>query len=337
MSDDRDEARKPDTMEADVETRQLTAALAEFGVDELRLKNDVRRNFLPRPRIESTADGRPRVGYWSATAVRRARLLYKLRQRGAKGEMLRLLLFLEDGWGWQHVRETCLEGVRRGTAASLSGLARYAPRGAPDDFAVDQIIAHQHATLVSTVGEVEGMRPTSEPMTRFYLGVLRDGAPLDGGSAKSVIEPMNRLFFPEASDEEIATGSWTFDILATMLDLRPARLQMLLESAGEEQVERGRREVFVNFTHIANAIRRQNGEEPVVSLVDARTVWESLADIPPREFAKNPAGLTLAQALGSIVAMTIALDAAMRELAATAESFIPLLPVLMRMGPGLTA
>jgi hypothetical protein len=329
MNDDKGEARKPDTMEADIETRQLTAALAEFGVDELRLKNDVRRNFLPHPRIESTADGRPRVGYWSPSAVRRARLLYELRQRRAKGEMLRLLLFLEDGWGWQHVRETCLEGVRRGTAASLNGLARYAPRGAPDCFAVDQIIAHQHATLVSTVGDVDGMRPTSEPMTRFYLGLLRDGAPLEGGSAKSLIEPLNRLFFPEASDDEVAAGAWMFDILATMLDLRPARLLTLVKSAGAEQVERARREVFVNFTHIADAVRRQNGEEPVGQLVDSRAVWEWLAHISPRDFAKNPAGLTLAQALGYIVAMTIALDAAMRELAATAEGLIPLLPVLM--------
>jgi hypothetical protein len=333
MIDNRDEARKPDTMGADIETRQLATMLTEFGIEEERLKNDVRRRFLPPPRIVAAADGRPRVGYWSPAAVRRARLLCELRQRGAKGEMLRLLLFLEDGWGWENVRNTCIEGVRRGTAASLTGLARYAPRGAPDDFAVDEIIAHQHASLVSTVGEVPGMRPTSEPMTRFYLGLLRDGVPLKGGTANSLIAPMNRLFFPEASDEEIATGSWVFDGLATLLDLRPERLLALLNAVDAPHVERGRRSVFVNFGYIANAIRHQNGQERRDTPIDARIVWEWLAKIPAREFAQNPAGATLPQALGYVVGMSIALDATFHEMAEFAKGFLPLLPALMHTVP----
>jgi hypothetical protein len=178
--------------------------------------------------------------------------------------MLRLLLFLDDGWGWEYVRETCVEGVRRGIAASLSGLARYAPNGDPDAFAVEAIIAHQHEALERTIGENTGARPTSEPMTRFYLGMLRNGAPLEGGTAKSLIEPMNRLFFPEASDDEIATGSWVFDGLATMLDLRPERLVALIEAADVKQVQRARRSVFENFGYIGDALRRQTEKSRAV-------------------------------------------------------------------------
>lgn len=334
MNADRDEARKPDTTEPEIETRQLVALLAEFGIDEMRLKNDVRRHFLPRPRLVATAGGRSRVGYWNSVAARRARLLCELRRAGAQGEMLRLLLFLEDGWGWEWVRDTCIEGVRRGVAGSLSGLGRYARRGEPDAFAVERIIAHQHGSLVAAVGDIDGMRPTSEPMARFYLGLLQDGVPLEGGTAKSLTEPLNRLLFPAASGDEITTGVWFFDALATMLDLRPERLLALVNDADATRVEGGRRSLFESFGHIADAIRRENGEIPTGAPLDARIVWGWLANIPAREFAKNPAGATLPHALGYAIAMSIALDAAFQELAQLADGLLPLLPVFMRTIPG---
>jgi hypothetical protein len=317
-------------MDADIETKDLVATLSAFGVDENALKNDVRRHFLCPSNTVRAGDGRPRVGYWSPAAVRRAYRLYELRSRGAKGEILRLLLFLEDGWGWQYVRRTCIEGVRRGIAASLSGLARYAGTGTPDPFAVEAVIAHQHAALERTIGEDTGARPTSEPMTRFYLGMLRNGVPLEGGTAKSLVEPMNRLFFPEASDEEIATSSWIFDVLATMLDLRLERVVALIEAADANQAERARRSVFENFGNIRDALRRQNGEEPCGDTVNALAVWDWLAKIPAREFAKNPAGLTVPQALGYVMGMSLALDAAFNELTEFAENMMLFLPVVMQ-------
>jgi hypothetical protein len=336
MNDGQDEARKADTMDADIDTKQLVAALSDFDVDETRLKNDVRRHFLPRPRTVSAKDGRPRVGYWSPAAVRRAHRLYELRKRGAKGEMLRLLLFLEDGWGWEHVRETCVEGVRRATASSLSGLGRYAPKGDPDGFAIDAVREHQHDALERTLGPDSGARPTSEPMTRFVLGLLQNGVPLEGGTAKSLIEPMSRLFFPQASDEEVETGSWVFDNLATMLDLRTERLVALVEAADADQVEPARRSVFEIFGQIADALRRQSGDEPRGVPVDAVVVWDWLAKIPAREFAKNPAGATLPQILGYVVAISLAFDAALHELAEFANGMMSLLPVMMQTVPAPT-
>jgi hypothetical protein len=62
-------------------------------------------------------------------------------------------------------------------------------------------------------------------------------------------------------------------------------------------------------------------------------VWDWLSKIPAREFAKNPAGVTMPQALGYIMGMSVALDAAFNELAEFADGMLPLLPAFMKTVP----
>jgi hypothetical protein len=297
-------------------------------VTQARLKNDVSRHFLPPPRTVPSEDGRSRVGYWNAVAVTRVKRLYRLRRRGVEGEVLRLLLFLADGWGWEHVRDTCRTGVDRATSMSLSGLGQYVRKRQPDGFAIENIRKHQHEPLVRALGDVDGLKETSEPMTRFYLGVLKDGVPLEGGSARSLMEPMLQSFVPEASPDDASFAAMMFDVIATLLDLRAERLVQRVEAAGAHDVECGRlglRSVLRDLRRIARRAAGPDARGTSCNLLGvgghARELGEHLAASPGR--------VTLAQVLGYCVGMHVALRVAFRELAASFEGLLPMLPALM--------
>ncbi len=310
-------------MDHQLETAEV---LALVGLTETQLRNDLRDRFLIPPEVVRPGDGRPQVAVWGPRAVRRAKRLYRLRRRGAEGMRLRILLFLADGWGWEHVRETCLKGLHRGLALSLLGVERYTRRGNLD-FAIDDIVERQHNALVRTVGPVEGMQPTSEETTRFYVGLLHNGSPLPGGTAKRLTQPLARLLRPDLGERGAAVWAWLFELVVGMLDLRAERLVRLATEAGPDEVERARRLFNQNAWFVRRALRRNAGRAHRGQSFNLLTLCGHAGRTTPAEFAQNPAGMTGAQALGGVFATTLALDLAYMRFV---DYWIGMLPVVLR-------
>src|SRR5262245_56632314 len=75
------------------------------------LRQDIADGYIPSPSwSRQTAN---EEGKWEERAYRRAVYLYRLRKRGVKGELLKVLLFYRDSWGWEEVRHICLAGVEK--------------------------------------------------------------------------------------------------------------------------------------------------------------------------------------------------------------------------------
>jgi hypothetical protein len=311
--------RKMDGMAGHLETGELAALL---GVTVRQLDNDQRAGFLYPREIVHPADGRVQVGLWSPFAVRRAKRLYRLRRLGAKGPRLRILLFLADGWGWDGVRDQCLTGLERICASSLNGVRRYAKGGEVGAFDVDAIREHQHEALIRSVGEEGEMRPTSAETTRFYVGMLRGGVPLEGGSVKRVMDPLVRLLRPDLGKARRRTWTWLAEVISGMLGLRADRLVSLAREADNDHVERARMLFRQSVRLLRGALRRNAGSAERGTSFSLLTLCGHAARIDPVEFAKNPAGVTGAQALGGAFALSLAIDVAFKKAAGTAIAIL---------------
>ncbi len=93
--------------------------------------------------------GRGRDAAWTTFAIRRAEYLARLRSRGVNGQVLPLLAFVADGWGWPEVlprlQLAAKKGweidrrslTRRGRVKTQRDLMLNVDTGAPDDSPLD--------------------------------------------------------------------------------------------------------------------------------------------------------------------------------------------------------
>jgi hypothetical protein len=101
-------------------TGEVLKRLQGLGLDvtPTQLDNDTRDVFLPERSHEGVREGRGRSGQWEPWMVRRAEMLYRLRKikdpdgvPALSGDVLRIVLYLRDGWGWsKRVKDTALRG-----------------------------------------------------------------------------------------------------------------------------------------------------------------------------------------------------------------------------------
>jgi hypothetical protein len=160
-------------------TDALLERLARAGLDvtATMLADDVRAGYLPQremdPRGPSGGIGR----YWDSWVLWRALYLYRLRARGARGQMLRVLLFLRDGWGWADVRPICVTGLRKVVRMNLSPVQRRLRRANPEavTFLADELAAASATNLQTFL---------------FMWGVGLFGRPLEGGSLRHFFSVM---------------------------------------------------------------------------------------------------------------------------------------------------
>lgn len=135
-------------------TGEVLERLQRLGlyVTPTMIADDTTAHYLPER--ETAYRGRDGAsGSWEPWMERRAERLYRLRAldrrsgHGPSGSVLRLFLFLSDGWGWEYVRETCIQGYRitvrhamRGTKNRLRGkpLTVQNLRATADDIAEEQ-------------------------------------------------------------------------------------------------------------------------------------------------------------------------------------------------------
>jgi hypothetical protein len=212
-----------------ITTDALLERLAAVGLHVTRnmLAQDVRAGYLPK--LGMTPRG-PRGGIgrsWAPWAARRAIYLYRLRQRGAQGDLLRVLLFLQDGWGWEGVKPICLAGLGKVIGMQASPVRRRLRRVTPTglDFLGDEF--------------AEGVFQ-SPAVARFVWGMGLFGQPLPGGSLLPFSAAFRTTLGADISDEQdraaerlVAGSGLTWD-----------RAVVLVEAADAAQADAARRQLL---------------------------------------------------------------------------------------------
>lgn len=165
-------------------TGQVLEALRRLGLDvtATHLDNDTRGGFLPkRPELDVVETGRGRSGRWEIWMVLRAERLYRYRrikdangEPALSGDVLRLLLFLHDGWGWSpRIRDAALRGLDKSIAATLKPVATYTKR-------------YRDKTDITTAMMMHELHAT--PAEKFSIGMLATGEPLDDATLKPLYD-----------------------------------------------------------------------------------------------------------------------------------------------------
>lgn len=316
-----DDVWQPEISKTDgdgIPTPALLEKLSFFGVSEQDVKNEVTQGFLP------TREG----GLWSPFAVRRAKRLYRLRHRGTHGKMLKILLFIGDGWGWEGIRDHCATGLERTLALSLNGVERYAKTKGGLDFAVDDIAEHQHKALISKVGDRPDLQPTSSETTAYYIGMLRDGAPLKDGSPSRIIRPIVKTAFPKISEELADLLVLLFDLLARLIDIRASTLVARLREATASEIEHGRLSLRENLRFIRLLVRRMAGNHRNNHSFNLLTFFGYAKQMKEFNFSQGDVKLTQTLVFAGLVGGFISLDVAMNRFL---DSLPPWLSDMFRM------
>lgn len=178
--------------DASLTTNEVLARLHARGLQVTRnmLGQDVKAQYLP----PLTMDPRGPRGIrrlWSPDAVERAIYLYRLRRRGVRGSLLRMLLFLRDGWGWEDVRPICETGFRKVIQVQKSPIARRLRSPTPES--VDFVIGDA----------IDDGTVRSKELARFSWGIGMFGSPLDGGSLQPLLTAFQAAYSVTISE---ATG-----------------------------------------------------------------------------------------------------------------------------------
>lgn len=312
-------------------TGELIAKLRQLGFDvtDSRIANDTRDGFLPE-REPTTVRGRGRSGLWEPWMVARAKRLYRLRSRHdevgrplVSGDVLRLLLFLRDGWGWDHgIKDVCLAGFNKGVKSTLAPITRYA-RKLDKPNVEGALMAHE-----------DEFDPTETE--RAAIGTLLHGEPLSGGSFEKVqdfvwdagladgLAPIASAIGPLSGALGLTTengvplnaqrflGDLLFSSFSTMNSgrgLTADAMRGLIESAEPKAIEESRMSLLRFLGAIRTHIRRSALREGYGKSYSTNIL--TLCGHTQREIesvfrqSKIPQRMTPAQALGSLVACSV--------------------------------
>lgn len=183
--------------ERGVSTEEVQRHLQRSGLRVTRtmLDNDVHDDYLP-----------PRP--WPVWVLRRAERLYRLRARGLKGDVLRLLLFARDGKQWESIAPVVVAGFKRCTKSMQVGIKDTVrnPTSKAMETLLPEVVERHHEHLIERIGPERAAGVKTQPSTMaFAWGMGLFGKPLEGGSLISM-EPLMRAMNPQW-DAETTTAS----------------------------------------------------------------------------------------------------------------------------------
>lgn len=272
------------TMPGPCTTDELIDALKRVGlsVTENMLWQDRHARYLPPDGGETRGRGR----LWQPWEQRRARYLYWLRKRGMKGDMLRVFLFLRDGWGWQDVQPLAVAGLKKAIAAQ-SAPVRSRFRN-PNERALAEYIR-------DIAADVE-LR--SESVARFIYGMGTLGRPLPGASLQDLLERAGSLFPSLAGDGYRKL----VEALIRNVGLSWNGTLVLVQAASSDDANDARLQFRVFLRDRRQDIRPhlQGGSS------DPLTLCGQVRSVPVRQFRNSPKRITPAQALAALVGVHIA-------------------------------
>lgn len=272
-------------------TDQVLARLHARGLAVTRnmLGQDVKARYLP-PLAMDPRGPRGIGRLWSPLAVERAIYLYRLRRRGVTGTLLRMFLFLRDGWGWEEVRPICETGLRKTIQVQKSPVTRRLRTPTPEsvEFVLGEVIEE---------GTVR-----SEELARFTWGMGMFGAPLAGGSLLPLLNAFGaayRTSIPAALGEEAEQH-------IRNLGLTYEQMAALVGAADNARAERARQRFWMlmgSFRRLQWALLRAEGERGVSS--NPLTLFGRSREEMQELSRSLPGRPTAAQLLGAWFALSL--------------------------------
>lgn len=198
-------------MDGMLTTAQLLKRLSARGVavESSRLHADVHDCYLPPPSLVGNGLRAGVHGLWPPWVLERATRLYRLRKRGVKGTVLKLILFMRDGWGWSSIQPTIIGAYRKAIRVSQIGLRELLHNpDVPADVSLvlEDASEMQRERLASRLAEPEASQIRVNPDTMgFVWGVGLFGQPVSGGTLQS-LAPLVSYVDPTFSDGDAREG-----------------------------------------------------------------------------------------------------------------------------------
>jgi hypothetical protein len=282
----------------------LLIRLQKCGLDVNRniIDQDVKAGLLPRARDRSRVVGAAglRRPDW---VERRAFYLYRLRRRDVNAHVLRVLLFVRDGWGWEQVKPTCREGLSKTLEIQMSAVTRTIRKDLkPEDLELmDETILDEMP---------EHLRPKPE-LAKFSWGVLFFGKPLPGGSLMPLFKMLLGAFDPESKMNRslIFALVSVVEYLLPLAGLTSKRVLSIVDSATAVQAGRASWAMRMKLRQARNQIRSHQRRQGLTSQsTNILTMFGQSSETLQTAFRTFPKRITPAQALGFVVCVFVIVE-----------------------------
>ncbi len=192
-------------------------------VTKTMLDNDVRDKYLP---------SRP----WESWVLNRASRLYRLRKLGLRGDLLRIFLFVHDGWGWDGIRSVVSESMKKNINATQTGIRETIrePNKRSLEFMLDEAVSKHHDHLISRLAERHRSEATTRSSTMaFVWGMGLFGEPLSGGSLESTA-PLFRALYPTLNEDQALAHANVAEELMKFSGVTHKDMLELVDAADED-------------------------------------------------------------------------------------------------------
>ncbi len=202
-------------------TGEVLARLERLGLDVTltMVEDDTAAHYLP-PR-ETAYRGRGGAsGLWEPWIERRAERLYRLRSLhrrtglGPTGDVLRLFLLFHDGWGWDHVRKTCIQGYQLNVRAARQGVKN---RVRSKELTLDNLV-----TLADDIAQ-EQYKPKDPNQAQIDRVAVTIGLTEFGVAPNQRIGTLEKLtsdLFPEADPAVLAEHQQLAPLMWSTLSMK---------------------------------------------------------------------------------------------------------------------
>jgi hypothetical protein len=282
-------------------TDKLLKKLEKIGLTVSRnmLAQDVKKGYLPAPKRLGKGAGKGVSGLRDDRAVRQAVHLYRLRSRGVTGELLRVFLFLRDGWGWEEVKQICIDGLRKLILIQSSPVRKHLRKPEPRNV---------EFCLADIVEETD-INPTT---ARFVYGVGLFGKPLAGGSLQHLFSTFHKVFASSSNDSDkrfLELMVSCVEHVTVGLGLSWQEMEKLVETADNTKANKARIILRQQFVELRRIQRVYNVQKDITGVsTNIRTFFGKSEKELARLFRKLPQRVTTAQFLAFCLAPAFALE-----------------------------
>lgn len=290
------------------------------------IADDTTAHYLPeRKTAHFGRDGAS--GLWEPWMERRAERLYRLRAldrrsgHGPSGTVLRLFLFLVDGWGWTYVRETCIQGYRVAVRHAMRG-AKNRLRNRPltlqnIHMVADDIAEEQYKPQNPNQAQIDRVKMT--------LGLVGLGVAPDDRMGS--MEWITADLAPDADASTLAVHKQLAPLLWSMLAANESEaIEILQSDISQEIIQRALRDGRSFRWRVRALFRRKvgtqrvNGKRPSLNPL---TFFGAATDYRFNKMLREmPIRATPAQHLGGQIAQSIIIAYRAEQAARLSEFWI---------------
>ncbi len=276
-------------------TDEVLLQLSAVGLKVSRnmLRQDVKAGYLPAPRRVSRGYRKGVGSLLEGWAARRAIYLYRLRRKGLQGSLLKVFLFLRDGWGWESIRPLCVTGLKKAVRAQKVPVRQHL-RGQPTPESLEFLMED----LTNVYQAID--------LVKLVLGMGYFGSPLPGGTFQPLVEGIQKVYGVAFEPIGLAKMEQAYFDSGLTWD----QIIQLVNNADDAQAEKARM-IFKSFVSWLRCLQQDYYAKQGIShqstnpLTSCGRSSKELAD----GFRAFPgARLTTAQALAALIGVVAAVE-----------------------------